>query len=428
MSKQTLQTLKGFRDFLPEEALKRNYVIETITNVFENFGFDPMETPALEYSSVLLGKYGSEAENLMYLFKDRGGRDVGLRYDQTVPTARVVAQYQDIPKPFKRYQIQPVWRAENTQKGRYRELLQCDADIFGDSFAPTADAEILTLFWKIYKQLGIINVKIAVNSRQILKKIINEAFGEDVSEEIFSSIVTSIDKLDKLDFSEVQEELVRKEISEEKITSIFERIKEYQGFNYKDIERIDQNLYVSMKMAIESFGIPEDQLVFTPTLARGLNYYTGIIFESIDPEYKGSLGGGGRYDTLIKQLGGPDITAVGFAIGFDRTLEVADELQLLPRLKTNTKVLVAVKEDAKNIFSKVLNLVTQIRESGISTELYLNPQDKLEKQLKYANKKGIPFVTILGPDELQKNIITLKDMQTGDQEEMSIEELIKKLS
>src|SRR3989338_2552521 len=212
---QQLQTLKGFRDFLPNDAIIRKRLIEKIINVFEKFGYDPLETPALEYAENLMGKYGEDADKLLYIFEDRGGRKVGLRYDQTVPLARIAAQYGDIPKPFKRYQIQPVWRADNTQKGRYREFLQCDADIISDTNAPIADAEILALFWNLYNEIGFKDIKIAVNTRPLLK-----ALTGSTDETEFLSICRSLDKLDKVGEESVKSELKAKGIDDTKIQNI----------------------------------------------------------------------------------------------------------------------------------------------------------------------------------------------------------------
>ncbi len=421
------QTLKGFRDFLPEEAIKRQSMIDTIKAVFERFGFDPLETPALEYAEVLSGKYGEDADKLLYIFEDRGGRKVGLRYDQTVPTARVVAQYQDLVKPFKRYQIQPVWRAENTQKGRYREFLQCDADIIGDSSPATADAEILTLFSEVYKALGFKDIKVVVNSRVILRKLINESLGEAPSEEQFLSVVRSIDKLDKVGQEGVAQELTTKGISQVTINALFAKVQEWNAYTYTDIQQIDEQLASSLKMAIENFNIPQETIVFNATLARGLDYYTGLIFEAVADGYAGSLGGGGRYDKLIGSFTGKDVTAVGFAIGFDRTLEVAESLGLLSQQATTTKVLVAYKNDGKEIFAAALNLVASLRESDINAELFLNPQSDLEKQIKYADKKGIPYVIVIGPDEAANNVVTLKNMVTREQTQLSQDALIQAL-
>lgn len=418
------QNLKGFRDFLPEDALLRKKIIAKITSVFEIFGYDPLETPALEYGETLMGKYGEDADKLLYLFEDRGGRKVGMRYDQTVPLARVVSQYTQLAKPFKRYQIQPVWRAENTQKGRYREFLQCDADIIGDSNKAVADAEVLSLLWNIYNALGFKNIKIAVNSRVILKKLIDGSLNTSTQTEEFLSVVRTIDKLDKIGQEGVRLELRTKGLEDSSIQYLFDRIDEWTRYDYKKVLEVFGELGYSMQMAIDNFGIPKNQIVFNPTLARGLDYYTGIIFEAISPDYKGSLGGGGRYDNLIGQFTGQNVSAVGFAVGFDRTLEAAKELKLIDASKTVTKVLVAYKDDGKKVFPTALRLVTQLRNAGINTELFLDPKKDLGKQLKYADNKGIPYVVIIGENEVANKRYKLKNLADRTEKELSENEII----
>lgn len=421
-----LQTLKGFRDFLPTQAISRKRLIEKITNVFEQFGYDPLETPALEYAETLMGKYGEDADKLLYTFADRGGRNIGLRYDQTVPLARIAAQYNDLPKPFKRYQVQPVWRAENTQKGRYREFLQCDADIIGDTSPAMADAEILALFWNIYKEIGFKDIKIVVNSRLVLKKLITESMQEeDIPQVTFLSLVRSIDKMDKIGKDGVRTELLNKGIKEEQISKLFSLISEWSALDYENLDKTgDTQLTFSIATAVNNFNIPKESIVFDPKLARGLDYYTGIIFEAILEGTSGSLGGGGRYDDLINQFVGKPLSAVGFAIGFDRTLEAAKELKLITDETTVTKVLVAYKDNGNEVLPTALKITTALRDSGVNTELYLDSKRDLDKQLKYANKKGIRYVIIIGEDEIKKNTIKLKDMKTGEQEEKDLTSIL----
>ncbi len=413
------QTLKGFRDFLPETAIKRQFVIGKIKEVFERFGFDPLETPALEYASTLKGKYGAEADKLMYIFTDNGGREVGLRYDQTVPTARVVAQYPDIPKPLKRYQIQPVWRAENTQKGRYREFLQCDADIFGPK-SYTADAEIITVFAKCYEALDIDYV-ININSREILFSMLKGIVKND--EQLWLSILQSIDKLDKKSEEDIREELKGKNLTDEEINNIFLRI------NNIDLSQDEWLKYVK-QICTTNFDINEKRINFSPTLVRGLDYYTGIIFEAVDKNNpsSSSLGGGGRYDKLIGQFSGTDIPAVGFALGFDRIVET---IQKFDTKKTNSVVFILTipeKEDSIGINSTLFNLATRLRKKAIPTELNLDTNASWDKQLKYADRKGIPYVIIQGPDEIKRNVVKLKTMQTKEQEELTVDQVIEKLT
>lgn len=415
------QTLKGFRDFLPEEKKKRDWLIKKITSVFERFGFEPIETPTLEYASLLLGKYGTEADKLIYTFKDKGRREVALRYDQTVPTARVLTNNQNpdvLPKILRRYQIQNVFRAEKPQRGRYREFTQCDADIFG-TLDPIADAEILTLFYKIYTHLGIKSLKIKINDRILL---FNTIFNiPNISQTQAYSIIQSLDKLDKKKKSEVLDELVKK------------------GFNRNNCEKLVDSLSKSkppnsLQEIIDltvSLGVPKDNLIFNPFLARGLDYYTGLIFEGIIPEYAvGSIGGGGRYNNLIKQLCNINIAAVGFGIGFDRTLEAIEQLNLIPKtvLSPTTKVLVTI---FKETLSSSLEITNKLRQLNINTEVFTDSSAKLGKQLKYADKKGIPYAVILEPDEIKKGIIKLKDLTKDPKEEnekdVEIEKLIEML-
>ncbi len=395
------QTLKGFRDFLPKEAMKRLRAIEKIRKIFELFGFDPLETPALEYADVLLGKYGEEADKLLYLFEDRGGRKIGLRYDQTVPTTRVVAQYPNLPKPFKRYQIQPVWRAENPQKGRFREFLQCDIDIFGAENL-LADSEIIVCALSVAKNLGFQNAKMLINDRSIFAGLKPE-------------FVTTIDKLQKIGKENVISELIKKGMSEKEAQDLV---------NSFDNKKPTPNL-VSIFNQLKSFGLEEfKDFQFKADLARGLDYYTGSIFELVLPDYQtGSLGGGGRYDNLVGQFTGQKTPAVGFAFGFDRIIEAMDQLGLSESKLTNTKILVTIfLPELKN---QAIALTSKLRNAGINTEIYFDIDDKLEKQLKYADKKGITYVAIIGPDEVKNGTVTLKNLKEKKQETVAIDDLLK---
>ena len=397
-----IQPPKGFRDFLPEKSLQRNFLIEKLKTLFERFGFDPLETPTLEYAEVLLGKYGEEADKLIYIFEDRGGRKLGLRYDQTVPLARVVSQYQNLPKPFKRYQIQSVFRAENPQKGRFREFIQADIDIVGEESLLT-EAEIIAVSLKIFKELGFKKTKIFINDRKNF-------------ENLDKKVISAIDKLEKVGEEKVIEEIVKiKAISCDEAKAILNQIK-----NKKPNETI-----LKLFSLLKTYDLKEEEdFAFKPTLARGLDYYTGIIFEAVDDNYKGgSLGGGGRYDNLIGIFLENSIPACGFAFGFDRLLEAGNELNLFPKKSTSTKVLVTIF--SKDFIEKSIKVATVLREKNINTELFLNPEKKLDKQLKYADKKGIPYVLILGEEEVKKNVVKLKDLKTGKQQEVALEQLIK---
>lgn len=410
---KNIQTLKGFRDFLPKDKRIRDFVKNTIKETFEIFGFEPIETPTLEYASLLMGKYGDEADKLVYSFKDQGDRKIALRYDQTVPTSRVLSQYQnELPKYFRRYQIQNVFRADKPQKGRFREFTQCDCDIF-ESDSTVVDAELLAVYFTVYQNLGLKSIKLFVNDRNTLMNTITPFETKEVN--VFS-IIQSIDKLDKLKPEEVVKELVVKGLDEKDAKEVLNKIQN---------AKMSKNLEQTIQQAVE-LGVNRDALVFTPTLARGLDYYTGIIFEGKIPEYTvGSVGGGGRYDKLIGELCGRDIKANGFAIGFDRTVEAIVELGLVPEnATTSSQVLVTIFDD--NLINNSLQTARILRKAGIKTEIY--PQaDKLGKQFKLANQKKIPFVVVIGESEISENKVQLKNMDSGEQRLLSIEDAIKEI-
>ncbi len=405
---QEMQTLKGFRDFIGYDAQKRIWLIEKIRGVFSAYGFEPLETPVLEYASLLTGKYGAEAEKLIYTFSDRGGRNVAMRYDQTVPTARVVAQYQNsLVFPYKRYQIQPVWRADKPQRGRYREFFQCDADIIGsDSYI--ADAEILAVYYGIYEAIGLTSIKIQVNDRQQLIEAVKSA---GVKEENVLSIIQTIDKIKKLSEDDLLKELATKGISENEGMALLKKLA---------VAKPSEHLQSIVDAAI-ALGVPKDVLEFDPTLARGLDYYTGLIFEGTVPEYiVGSVGGGGRYDNLINSLVGVDQPAVGFGLGFDRTLEAAVELGKIPPLNEN-RVLVSIFSPEQ--ISASLTLTSTLRKSGIAADCYPDATQKLEKQIKFALKKDIIYMCILGPDEIANNTVVVKNLKENTQESIAQDKL-----
>jgi len=408
-----IQNLKGFRDFLGAEARKRQYVKDTFSKVFESYGFEPLETPTLEYDEILTGKYGEEGEKLMYRFEDTGGRKVAMRYDQTVPTARFFAQYQNqlpipfkryqIPIPFKRYQIQNVWRAENTQKGRYREFIQCDIDTIGINTS-LADAEIIATLASSYSTLGFKNIKILMNDRAVFEGLPMNA-------------IITIDKLKKIGEDGVVDELVARNISKsrEEAYNLLQSITKQQP-----TDRL-----VEIFATLEQVDIEKKSIVFEPTLARGLDYYTEMIFEIEIPEYPvGSVAGGGRYDELIGIFANKKIPAVGVAVGFDRTLEAMEALDLFPKELTQASAKVLVTVFNKELEEKSLELASRLRSKKINAELYLDPGAKMEKQLKYADSKGIPYAIILGPEEAEKNVVTLKDLQKRQQKQITVEVLL----
>ena len=365
------RTLKGFRDFLPKEARKRQYVIETLRKVFESYGFEPLETPALEYEDILMGKYGEEGDKLMYRFEDNGQRKVAMRYDQTVPLARVVAEYQnELPFPFKRYQIQNVWRAENTQKGRFREFLQCDIDTIA-SPTPEADAEIIACAASSLRALGFEKFRFIINDRKVF---------EDVSK----ITVSAIDKLKKIGEEMVIEELITRgeyDSSEKAQEAILA------------IKRSDPTPWIQlvMKKSME-MGVLENQIEFLPTLARGLDYYTSTIIElEIEGYTAGSVGGGGRYDNLIGMFGTATLPSVGFAFGFDRLLDAMDENNLFEKMK-NKSVLVTVASPESAQLS--FDVCSALRYQAICAECYLDNTAPIEKQFKYAEKKEISYIVV----------------------------------
>lgn len=385
------RTLKGFRDFLPKEAQKRKFVIETLRKVFESYGFEPLETPALEYEDILTGKYGEEGDKLMYRFEDNGQRKVAMRYDQTVPLARVVAQYSnELPMPFKRYQIQNVWRAENTQKGRFREFLQCDVDIVGTS-SYISDSEIIYAAISSLTTLGFKNFKVLVNDRKIFEGIDQKA-------------ITIIDKLKK-----IGDEGVRKELSE-------------KGFDPTILDKIKSSQPTeSLEKIINS---QKNYVFFEPTLARGLDYYTGLIIEvEVEGFDAGSVGGGGRYDRLIGMFEKDNIPAVGFSFGFDRLIEAMDANKLFPNNLQTSKVLVINQEENQEKVSKVAYL---LRSKNINTEIYLDFTTPLDKQFKYAEKKEIPYV-VLPINATEVELRSKNSDGSLSKETLSLDSLVNKL-
>lgn len=405
------RTLPGFRDFLPEDMVVRQRVIDILKTVFAKYGFSPMETPALEYQDILLGKYGPEAEQLMYLFDDRGERKVGMKYDLTLPSARVVSQYQSLARPFKRYQIQQVWRADRPQKGRYREITQCDVDTFGAS-SPLADAEIIAVIYECLTNLGFKDFLTKINSRQILFAIMEKA---GVNKDKYLSAIQSIDKLDKKPEVAVKSELDIKGFKKAEVDNIF--------FELKNAEP-DKNLEEMFSFIIK-LGVPKNYFRFEPFLSRGLDYYTGPVFETVVVEPKiGSVTGGGRYDGLIGQFTGIEVPATGTSFGLDRICDVITELKLWPNLpRTSTKVLVTIF--SFDTLAQSLDTVKMLRTNGVNAEVFLDQNSKLDKQLKYADAKGIPFALIIGPDEVKKDLLTIKNLRTKTQTTTTASDALK---
>jgi len=394
-----LQTLKGFRDFLPVEAMQRQWIKNKMIKVCESWGYEPLETPTLEPLELFAGQIG-EDEKLFYKFKDQGNRNVALRYDQTVPTCRVIGQYfNQLIFPFRRYQIQPAFRSEKPQKGRYREFTQFDIDIFGVS-SPLADAEVIAVTLDIYRELGFKNVTALINNRDLMKDVPYTA-------------IATIDKLKKSGSDGVIKEMVAKGIELNAAKSYLEKVKNIKPDN--TIKIIFDYLSTS--------GFSKDWFKFEPTLARSFSYSQGPIWEIVIPEYGSSVGGGERYDALIEKISGQKIPGTGIGIGFDRTLEAVIACGLVPNFQAISKVLVTVFSG--DLWNNSINVSNILRNKDIAVELYPDPAVKLDKQLKYANRKGIPFVIIIGPEEVEKNLVKLKNMKTGEQNTLTSDQTLK---
>ena len=445
---------KGTRDFSPEEMAKRNYIFNTIRDVFHLYGFQQIETPAMENLSTLMGKYGEEGDKLLFKILNSGdcftgitdedlkeknplkfaakACEKGLRYDLTVPFARFVVQHRnDISFPFKRYQIQPVWRADRPQKGRYREFYQCDCDVVG-SDSLINEVELLQIMDEVYHRFGI-RVCIKMNNRKILTGIA-EIIGE--ADKIVD-ITVAIDKLDKIGLDNVNEELRSKGLTEEAIERL-QPIIMLSGSNEEKISNLREILATSeigLKGVDELDFILErlshvslrSELALDLTLARGLNYYTGAIFEvkALDVQI-GSITGGGRYDNLTGVFGLNGVSGVGFSFGADRIFDVLNQLDLYPADSLQTTQLLFVNF-GKTEETYLLPLVAKVRAAGIRTELY--PESaKMKKQMSYADNKKIPFVAIIGETEMEAGKINLKNMITGEQSLLTIDQLINQLS
>ena len=396
------QTLKGFRDFLPAEARKRDWLRAKLAAIMTQWGFEPLETPTLESLELFQGQIGEE-EKLFFQFQDPGGRDVALRYDQTVPTCRVVAQnQQELTFPFKRYQIQPAFRAEKPQRGRYREFLQCDADIFGVS-SPVADAEVIALSLDIYRQLGFKEAQVKINDRSLLTDIPYPA-------------IVSIDKLEKIGETEVIAEMKRKGFSEAEAQSFLDTVRS-----------LKPNATIQIILDyLKALGFPKDWYVFEPTIARSFSYSTGPIWEVVIPGSPGSVLGGERFDKLTEKISGVAMPATGFGLGFDRTLETMEAYNLLPDSKQSIQVLVTLFSD--ETIAQSVSVANVLRNDNLNVSIYPDPEAKLAKQIKYADKLGVPFVVILGDEEVANNTVTIKNMITGEQKMVSIDLALKVIS
>ena len=445
---------KGTRDFSPLVTARRNYIFDTIRSVFKIYGFQPIETPAMENLSTLMGKYGEEGDKLLFKVLNSGdflkevdeellsSRDAnkvapkisekGLRYDLTVPFARFVVQYRnDITFPFRRYQIQPVWRADRPQKGRYREFYQCDADMIG-SDSLLNEAELLMMADEVFKRLGLGTV-IKLNNRKILAGLA-EMIGHP---DKLIDITTAIDKLDKIGLDAVKSELAERGLSSDAITAL-DPVFSLNGSTNEKISGL-KNLLIDSEIGLKGIAEMEavleyvkvseitSEIEFDLTLARGLNYYTGAIIEIKATDVAiGSISGGGRYDNLTGIFGLDGVSGVGISFGADRIYDVMEQTNKFPeQLGSQTKVMISNfgPEEEK----KALSLIIKLRKEGIASEIYPD-QSKLKKQLNFANARSIPFVIIIGEDEIQNNYVTLKSMQEGTQEKFfDASDLIERL-
>lgn len=453
MSKPSIP--KGTRDFLPNVMVKRNYIFNTIKKAFVKYGFLPIETPSMENTSTLMGKYGDEGDRLIFKILNSGEflkkvddqslstkdekavlpriSEKALRYDLTVPFARFVVQHNnELTFPFKRYQIQPVWRADRPQKGRYREFYQCDADVVG-SDSLLFEVELIQLFDEVLSNLGLTDFSIKVNNRKILSGIA-EITG--LSDKIVD-ITVAIDKLDKIGEDGVIKELVSKEIPAdaiEKIKPLFNmggsidkvihEMRELLASSEIGLKGIQELEYVFEKIHV--VGLNKAKLEFDVTLARGLNYYTGAIFEvKANNVSIGSICGGGRYDDLTGIFGLKDLSGVGISFGADRIYDVMEELELFPEESEESTQLLLINFGVEE--NECLKILQRFREDGVNTEFYPEAA-KLKKQMKYADGKGIPYVMFLGEEEMESGKFQIKNLHSGEQKQATLKEIIADLT
>ncbi|NOT94022.1 histidine--tRNA ligase [Ferruginibacter sp.] len=443
---------QGTRDFSAEVIRKRNFILSTIKTVFELYGFQPLETPAMENLETLLGKYGEEGDKLIFKILNNGlnneknidkakagfekvleGKNStdlterALKYDLTIPFARYVAMnHTKLTFPFRRYQIQPVWRADRPQKGRYREFTQCDADVVG-SQSLMNDVEFALIYDEVFNRLGLADYELRINSRKILSALAKACNATDK----LVAITTAIDKLDKISIDKVKIELAEKGLTEEQI----ELIEKYVNISGSNKEKTDQLIALIGNIDEAGRGLEEikkilahtagKNIVVDFTLARGLNYYTGIIYEAKAPAkvQMGSIGGGGRYDDLTGLFGVPDIPGVGISFGVDRIYDVLDELKLFPEnLQVSTQALFFNMGENESAFA--FTIMQQLRKAGIASELYHKEELKVAKQFRYAEDKKIPFAVIIGSKEIEQNYCQVKNLATGEQHVVVFENLV----
>jgi histidyl-tRNA synthetase len=457
MSSAKTQPARGMRDFLPADVRKREYVIGVIKEVYERYGFEPLETPAVENIETLMGKYGEEGNQLIFKILKRGEHaktgeaDLALRYDLTVPLARVVAQYQnELPRFFKRYQIQPVWRADRPARGRFREFYQCDVDVLG-SKSMVVEAELIAAASDALVALGFNDFVIRVNHRQVLTGILDQA---GVAADKQSDALIALDKMDKAGPEGVARELNERGITGESAVKLMwffeglagiERAAEFVDVGEPGTERAAYNANVLGRL-VEFIGAhesgargvddlrqvlqfskangAEQRIKLDPTLARGLAYYTGAIIEINVADLAGSLGGGGRYDNLVGMFLGKDVPACGFSLGLERIIVVMSEREMFAAALASSPAEVMVTIWNEDSVSESIALATELRNKQVRVDLYPEA-DKLAKQFKYASSRGIPYVAVIGDDEKARDEVTIKDMRTGEQRSVKRNEVTR---
>lgn len=444
MAKENTRPLSGMRDFLPDDVLRRKYVVDIVEGVYRSYGFEPLETPAMERLETLLGKYGEEGDQLIFRVMKRGEKlektlrrepregslaDAGLRYDLTVPLARVTAEYQaELPRIFKRYQIQPVYRADRPAKGRFREFYQCDLDIVG-SRSLTVELEVLSAAAEVLARLGFSKTEFSLrlNHRGILHALISEC-GIDPGRE--ESVLVALDKLDKIGPAGVRKELLEKGLFGKSTDRLLELFKIDGESNARIVEELKKSLE-SHSGGLEALAGLEwvleqadhspagGSLKLDPSLARGLSYYTGAIFEVAMEGFGVSAGGGGRYDGLIGMFSGQSIPACGFSLGLERIILLMQERGMFPE-EIAGKPELMVTLFSEELLPESLSLLHRLRRAGFRVDLYPEP-GKYGKQFKYAEQRGIRHVVLQGPEEVKKGIFSLKDLKSGEQREFSLE-------
>ena len=430
------RTLKGFRDFLPEAMIPREKIIARIVDVYRSYGFCPIDTPVLEYLEILMGKGGDETDKQLYRFKDSGGRDVGMRFDLTVPFARFSAQHlAEIGTPFKRYHLAKVWRGENTQAGRYREFMQCDFDTIGTT-SVNSDVETALVINDILERVDprseatFTKFQIHLNSRKILSGALDKLGLADKS----TPVLRALDKLAKIGADAVVAEMAQTAGASEEQARAILAVASSQGSNGEILETLENNLQGNelglqgvadlrtILDATRAAGVPEDRFVIDVSIARGLDYYTGAIFESFLTDYPklGSVCSGGRYDNLAELYTKQTLPGVGASLGLDRLFAGLEELGMIEKTASTVDVFIPLFDAA--LSTKYFEIAAGLRRQGIGVELYPEPK-KLGAQLKYADKKGIRLAVVVGSDEMSQGIATLKDLRSGGQEEVKLDAL-----